>query len=73
MKIIEKIPVINKFVSLKSEFFFTNETLFWLPLLNRKRRKKAEKNGGLVRVRVELTTYQHHALPTELTDQAHAV
>ena len=74
MKIIEKIPVINKFVSLKSEFFFFHKwnTFLITTLKQKKKKKKQKKNGGLVRVRVELTTYQHHALPTELTDQAHA-
>ena len=73
MKIIKKIPVINKFVSLKSEFFFHKWNTFLITTLKQKKKKKAERNGGLVRARVELTTYQHHALPTELTDQAHAV
>ena len=72
MKIIKKIPVINKFVSLKSEFFFYKWNTFLITTLKQKKKKKAERNGGLVRARVELTTYQHHALPTELTDQAHA-
>ena len=73
MKIIKKIPVINKFFSLKSEFFFYKWNTFLITTLKQKKKKKSrKKNGGLVRVRVELTTYQHHALPTELTDQAHA-
>ena len=72
MKIIKKIPVINKFVSLKSEFFFYKWNTFLITTLKQKKKKKAERNGGLVRARVELTTYQHHALPTELTNQAHA-